>query len=283
MDSLIPHHHHHLRSAENPGGGFLWRRVLIATCAGFLLPVLLPFFHLGILSHLWDEYNYKVDRLVCSCPCWDTIFKGIYERGPAGYKHIYFNITSNTFKIWCVTVLAILLLYEAFKRVVKLSLYREIRLSMLVLFLSSIYPHYYSWWSYFNYWNDDYYHQWNHQLFFSITELASTIAVVYLLDKNVNVTPQRALIIINIAVLHIVTSGFDQFVTNVVQGNGMLHQVLRDIFFMIPDLLHLSLPILELRMVAKTHQVPTMHLVSNREFTGSIAFVLVGWFVCWML
>ncbi|KAK3888940.1 hypothetical protein Pcinc_007041 [Petrolisthes cinctipes] len=279
MDSLLPHHH---RSAEHTGG-FLSRRVVIATAAGFLLPILLPFFHLGILSHLWDEYNYKVDRLVCSCPCWDTIFKGIYERGPAGYKHVYFNITSNTFKIWCVTVFAVLLLYEAFKRVVKLSLYREIRLSMLVLFLSSIYPHYYSWWSYFNYWNDDYYHQWNHQLFFSITELASTIAVVYLLDKSVNVTPLRALVIINIAVLHIITSGFDQFVTNVVQGNGMLHQVLRDIFFMIPDLLHLSLPILELKMVAKARKVPTVYLISNREFSASIAFVLVGWFVCWML
>ena len=29
----------------------------------------------------------------------------------------------------------------------------------------------------------------------------------------------------SIAILHIASSGFDQFVENVVKGNGMLHQV----------------------------------------------------------
>lgn len=251
--------------------------------AGFLVPVLLPFFHFGIISHLWDEFNYKVDRNLCSCSCWDTIFKGIYERGPAGYKHVYFNITSSTFKIWTVTVLAVILLYETIKRVVRLYLAGGIRVSMLVLLGASIYPHYYSWWSYFNYWNDDFYNQWNHQLFFSITEMASTISVVYLLDKSISVTAKQALIIIDIAILHIMTSGFDQFISNVVQGNGMLHQVLRDIFFMIPDILHLILPLLELRKVAQSLSVPTPYIISNKEFFSSVIFILCGWFLCLML
>ncbi|XP_050718284.1 uncharacterized protein LOC126999566 isoform X2 [Eriocheir sinensis] len=261
----------------------LSRPAVLGVAAGFLVPILLPFFHFGIISHLWDEFNYKVDTRGCSCSCWDTVFKGIYERGPAGYKHVYFNVTANSLKIWMVTILAVLLLYEGIKRLTRLYLCREVRISMAVLFVSSIYPHYYSWWSYFNYWNDDFYSQWNHQLFFSITELVSTAYVAYLMDKNVGVTASRALVIMDIAILHIATSGFDQFVSNVVQGNGRLHQVLRDIFFMVPDLLHLTLPFLELRKVARSRNLPTAHMISNKEFFSSVAFVLSGWFVCLIL
>lgn len=57
-------------------------------------------------------------------------------------------------------------------------------------------------------------------------------------------------------------------------------QVLRDIFFMVPDLLHLTLPFLELRKVARSRNVPTTHIISNKEFFSSVAFVLSGWFVC---
>jgi hypothetical protein len=35
---------------------------------------------------------------------------------------------------------------------------------MAALFFGSIYPHYYAWWAYFNYYNDDYYNQWWHQV-----------------------------------------------------------------------------------------------------------------------
>ncbi|KAK7075528.1 hypothetical protein SK128_026795 [Halocaridina rubra] len=272
----------HVRSTEGHKYGHS-KTAIVGAILGFLVPVLLPFFHLGIISHLWDEFNFKVDRRGCSCSCWDTIFKGIYERGPAGYKHVYFNITSNSFKIWSVTVLAILLLYESVKKVIRLYFSGQIRLSMLVLLLASIYPHYYSWWSYFNYWNDDFYSQWSHQLFFSFTELASTVSVVYLLDKQVSITAKRVLIIIDIAVLHILSSSFDQFVDNVVNGNGMLHQVLRDIFFMIPDILHVVLPFLELRKLARSLDLPTAYVVSNKEFFFSVTFIISGWIICLIL
>ncbi|KAG7163969.1 uncharacterized protein LOC121872282 [Homarus americanus] len=276
---LLPHH---LHNSDLPRPWFT-KSAAVGMLAGFLIPVLLPFLHFGIISHLWDEFNFKVNRQMCSCSCWDTIFKGIYERGPGGYKHVYFNITPNTLKIWFVTVLAVILLYETVKKVVRLYITGEIRWSMLVLLGASIYPHYYSWWSYFNYWNDDFYSQWNHQLFFSFTELASTISVVNLLDKSISVTAKRALVIVSIAILHIMTSGFDQFVNNVVQGNGMLHQVLRDIFFMIPDILHLILPLVELKKIAQSRNVPTAYVISNKEFFSSVAFVLSGWFICLLL
>nr|XP_053654799.1 uncharacterized protein LOC128703937 isoform X2 [Cherax quadricarinatus] len=276
---LLPLHSHNSDTSRQ----WISKSAAVAAFIGFLVTITLPFFHFGIISHLWDEFNYKVDRHKCTCSCWDTIFKGVYERGPAGYKHVYFNITSNTLKIWSVTVLAIILLYETFKRLVKIYIAGKVRWSMLVLLGTSIYPHYYSWWSYFNYWNDDFYTQWNHQLFFSFTELTSTITVVYLLDMNVCMSARRALIIISIAILHIMTSGFDQFVSNVVQGNGMLHQVLRDIFFMIPDILHLFLPLLELKKLAQSQNVPTAYVISNKEFFSSVTFVLCGWFLCLML
>ncbi|MCL4134378.1 UNVERIFIED_CONTAM: hypothetical protein GTU68_064555, partial [Idotea baltica] len=90
---------------------------------------------------------------------------------------------------------------------------------------------------------------------------------------------RRVLVISNIAFLHVLSSGFDQFIENVVRGNGMLHQVLRDIFFMIPDLLHICLPIWELKNQAKGKRVPMSYLVSNHEFLASVTFILVGWLV----
>lgn len=76
-----------------------------------------------------------------------------------------------------------------------------------------------------NYWNDDFYSQWNHQLFFTITEVASTAFVMRLADNKIKVTPHSIMIIVGIAFIHVLTSGTDQFVLNVVKGEGYLHQV----------------------------------------------------------
>lgn len=35
---------------------------------------------------------------------------------------------------------------------------------MCLLFLSVLFPHYYAWWAYFNYYNDDFYSQFWHQV-----------------------------------------------------------------------------------------------------------------------
>ena len=42
---------------------------------------------------------------------------------------------------------------------------------MVLCFLGSVYPHYYAWWAYFNYINDDFYEQCIHQLVFTVTEV----------------------------------------------------------------------------------------------------------------
>lgn len=70
---------------------------------------------------------------------------GTYESGIASYKHLYFNATGNTLKIWFLTVGAVILLYECVRQLTFLGLRCRLRLSMTVLFLSSLFSHYYSW------------------------------------------------------------------------------------------------------------------------------------------
>lgn len=150
---------------------------------------------------------------------------GRYEAGIAAYKHIYFNATSNTMKIWTITLLGIILTYETAKYITLLAFQKRIRVCMLIVFLSSIYSHCYTWWTYFNFWNDEFYSMWYHQLFFSITEIISTIYVLYLADVKNVITHRLVFCISGIALMHIIAASWDQFVTNVFFGEGSVHQV----------------------------------------------------------
>ena len=66
---------------------------------------------------------------------------------------------------------------------------------MVILFIAAIYPHYYAWWAYVNYYNDDYYKQFWHQLFFTVTELVSTFTVFSLVNRE-NLVSARKIVII---------------------------------------------------------------------------------------
>lgn len=129
-----------------------------------------------------------MDKRFCSCSCWDTglfqtrlnfmafiiylmfsaVFKATYESGIASYKNFYFNATSNFCQIWILVVVFIISLYESLKYLIKLFISRQLRYSMAFLFCLSIFSHYYAWWAYTNYLNDDFYSQWNHQTFFTV-------------------------------------------------------------------------------------------------------------------
>ncbi|KAJ9591419.1 hypothetical protein L9F63_002025, partial [Diploptera punctata] len=238
-----------------------WKIGLAILC-GCLAPVLFPPVHMGILYYFWEDFHRSVDKHFCTCSCWDTVFKGTYESGVAAYKHLYFNATSNTLKIWVLTVVSMIALYECVRYLTLLALQGQLRYSMLILFLSSVFAHYYSWWAYVNYWNDDYYSQWYHQLFFTATELFSTIFVIHLAHVENLVTARKALCIIGIALIHVLAGGWDQFIENVVRGEGYSHQVLRDLGFMIPDMLHVCLPLGELRR----NHVKNLHSEQKRQF-----------------
>lgn len=83
--------------------------------------------------------------------------------------------------------------------------------------------------------------------------------------------------------LHIVASGWDQFVENVLRQEGMLHQILRDLGFMIPDLLHMWIPWLELRDMARRRRVPPSHLIKTEDFICASAFVALAWIICLLI
>lgn len=138
---------------------------------GFMFPTLLPIAHIVVLWYFWQAYARFVDKRFCSCSCWDTVFKATYESGIASYKNFYFNATINTLKIWLLIVVGIISLYECIKYLTKLIISNQLRYSMAFLFCLSIFSHYYAWWAYMNYLNDDFYSQWNHQTFFTVTQI----------------------------------------------------------------------------------------------------------------
>jgi len=179
-----------------------------------------------------------------------------------------------------MTVMAIIGLYEAIRHVFTALIYGCARPRMAVLFLSSIFPHVYGWWANFNYFNDEYYSQWWHQCFFSVTELSSTLMVLHLVNKNnFRDVPKKLLFIISMALLHVLASGWDQFVNNVIKFEGEIHQILRDLGFMIPDILHIFLSWMELKDLAKRRGCPPSHLWRDKEVIAAASMVGILWLI----
>lgn len=96
---------------------------------------------------------------------------------------------------------------------------------MMIVFLTSLFPHYYSWWGYINYYNDSFYSQWYHQMFFTVTECVSSGIVLYLIDLKHFLTHRKLLIVLGISLVHVYCSSIDQFVQNVLWQRGHVHQV----------------------------------------------------------
>jgi len=138
---------------------------------------------------------------------------------------VYFNATANTGKMWVITVLGVVFLYETFKHMTLLAFKRRLRHSMAVLVLSSLHSHYYAWWGHWNYLNDSFFSMWNHQIFFTVSELASTIAVLMNIDTKSALKPLPLVFVANVALFHVLWSSLDQFVANVLTFQGHLHQV----------------------------------------------------------
>ena len=190
---------------------------------------------------------------------------------------MYFNATINTFLIWFITVLAFIGAYEAIRYLARLFIQKNLRWSMLVLFVLDIYPHYYSWWAYVNYLNDEFYLQCYHQLFFSFTELVSTIVILISCDKMKNLQPHYLVIIIGIAILHIFASSTDQFLENVLLKKGRGFQISRDLGFMAADLVHVMIPVGLLRM--SSYDRPSVIQIMSRRYMMYGTLSLIIWFL----
>lgn len=80
-------------------------------------------------------------------------------------------------------------------------------------------------WSFVNYWNDDFYSQWNHQIFFTVTEIYSTSILYTICDRRKEISKFNLFSIVGVGLTHMLAAGFDQFVINVIGGSGFAHQV----------------------------------------------------------
>nr|XP_022308255.1 uncharacterized protein LOC111114263 [Crassostrea virginica] len=240
-----------------------------------LIVFIIPCVHIGIVNKkIWVPNKTPVNKTTCRCNCFDTVYKGSYERpGKTGYKHIYFNATLETMVIWTLTLFTIIIAYEAFKRLFNLYSAGNVRWRMLVLFVLDIYPNYYSYWSYFNYTNDGFYAQVYHQLFFTTTELFSTWNVFWLCSKDFPMTSGPVMVIVTISLIHILLGGVDQFFVQLILWQEHTFQKARNIGFVIPDILHI---ILTLQEIAKERKTSWKQSFTGNELKYGFIFVISG-------
>ena len=185
--------------------------------------------------------------------------------------------------MWTITVVMIIAFYESTKYLQRLIQAHKVRPPMLLLFLCTVYPHYYTWWSFFNAWNDEYFEQFFHQLVFSITELISTLLVVKFCHRDCELDPRSLLAIMSVASLHILASCTDQFVTNVIEAKGQWHQTTRDLGFMIVDALHILIPAIELVNYANTNKIKVTQVINCEELSVSVLSIFLLWLVLLIL
>ncbi|XP_062571178.1 uncharacterized protein LOC134233208 [Saccostrea cucullata] len=235
----------------------------------------IPFIHIGVIHKMiWVPNKTPVNRTGCRCDCFDTVYKGSYERpGKTGYKHMYFNATFEMLVIWIITLVTIILSYESFKLLINLYSNRNLRWRMLLLFILDIHPNYYSFWSYFNYTNDGFYDQFYHQLFFTITELYSTWNVFRLCAKDSKMTSGSVVSIIVISLVHILVGGVDQFFVQLILWRDNTFQRFRNLGFLLPDVFHVILTLYE---VARERQTSWTHALTTNELKFGLIFVVTG-------
>ena len=90
----------------------------------------------------------------------------------------------------------------------------------------------------------------------------------------------------SIAVLHTLVNVSDQFIWNVFLLHGQLHQVLRDIGMILPDILHIILPIIVYRQNVRSretidviHDGTTKSRIMNQDLMVSLSMVLLMWLI----
>ena len=54
----------------------MYTSVSIVSFLAVTVPILIPIFQFGVIFRLWDRYNQPVNKDLCICSCWDTVFKG---------------------------------------------------------------------------------------------------------------------------------------------------------------------------------------------------------------
>lgn len=178
--------------------------------------------------------------------------------------------------MWIFTVIFVLMGYESVKYLVPLVRRGVVRRSMLALYLVNLYPQYYSWWSYFNYYNEEFFNYYYHHMFFALTEIAATCMVLNLCDIRNEINSWKILLIVTINVIHILVASMDQFFVHVLMGVGKNFQSARDIALMVPDLLHIIIPVYVLRQHARKKELTFFQICTREEIGIFFVFVTLG-------
>ena len=124
-----------------------------------------------------------------------------------------------------------------------------------------------------NYMNDDFYFQWYHQWFFTITEVISTSCVIQLCNSDNQIVTWKLFTIMLISIVHVLVNCSDQFINNVLLNNGKNFQIVRDIGLLLPDVLNILISFYEI-ILAQKKGVSIFKLLYRREICAAMLSVI---------
>ncbi|KAK7090640.1 hypothetical protein V1264_010406 [Littorina saxatilis] len=260
---------------ENPGMVTYKHVFFLILTGGYENPGMVTYKHVFFLILTG---GYENPGMVTYKHVFFLIVTGGYENpGMVTYKHVYFNSTSSTLKIWIFTALFLLLFYESLRYLVFLVRSgAPLRRSMLLLYFVNLYPHYYSWWSFFSYYNEELYTYFNHHFVFTVTELIVTAIILSLCNRDNPVASWKIATIFTISLVHVIVSGMDQFIFHVLKGQGHSFQNVRDVGLMIPDLLHLLIPLRVFYQQAQRQKLRFIEMCYKEEIILMFVFISIG-------
>ena len=109
---------------------------------------------------------------------------------------------------------------------------------------------------------------------------------MHLADSTNTVTTKKIFCIVGIAILHVIASSFDQFFFNVLRGEGYAHQIVRDIGFMVPDIMQLVIPLWLLNRTRKESYITrpfSKDRSLHKDIVAMMFFVIALFVVCTIL
>jgi hypothetical protein len=186
----------------------------------------------------WDGYN-KAGGIVCYRPSKPTPLRGNQFISPAEeticYKAIYFNVEWSSLAIVAWFLLWFVLASRGLERMVALYLKGKLRWRAAVAVAVNQYSIWYSVSVLAHYINDSFMEFYWSQLYFTLSEIATYLIVVMLLDRNVSLPYPLLVMGCGISVYHITQLLLDEF-------SGMLTSqkaLFRDLVFISIDLTYL--------------------------------------------
>ena len=111
---------------------------------------------------------------------------------------------------------------------------------------------------------------------FAITELIVTAIVLNLCNRDNEFSSSKLCTIVTISLVHIIVSGMDQFIAQIIHGEGYLFQNIRDVGLMGPDVLHVLIPLRVFYLHTHRKKKRISDLCQKEEVVLMCVFVTLG-------